>query len=268
MSSAVAINGHPSAPTIGTATSTAAGAVTVGFTASASLGTPALTIYTLKCVNLFLVPSPTCASTGSGVLTTTVAYNASPLQGTVTGFPSNVNVTCFAIANNGVGGDICSAASNVVATQGVPSAPAVGTPVSSGTELLTVPFTAPTNQGNPILTGYTVKCLTSAASPQTCAATGTGVITASVSAGTLPVQADFSGLTQGVAYTCYVSATNTIGSTCSTVSPSVTIKGPPTAPQNPAATSQVAGQAVVTWTASATLGTPAATTYTVTCADG
>ena len=126
MSSPVVISGPPSAPTIGTATSTGAGQVTTGFSASASLGTPPLTAYTVKCVNLYVVPSPTCASTGAGVLVSApIAASTSPLQGVVSGFPSNVNVTCYAIANNGVGGDICSAASNVVTTLGPPSAPTV-----------------------------------------------------------------------------------------------------------------------------------------------
>lgn len=52
VSSPVAINGPPSAPTVGTATSTAAGSVTLGFTASAVLGTPPISQYTVKCVNL------------------------------------------------------------------------------------------------------------------------------------------------------------------------------------------------------------------------
>lgn len=140
------------------------------------------------------------------------------------------------------------------------TSPPISTPAS-------LPNLAPISLGNPALTQYTVKCLDSTASPQSCTATGTGVITTTVAASASPLQGTWSGLAQDTVYTCYVLAANTYGTTCSSVSSSVTIKGPPSQPRNPVATSTLQGTATLTWAAPTTLGTPAATTYTVLCAD-
>ena len=144
-STSVTVSGPPSAPIIGTAVSSAANAIDVSFTASVSPGVPPVSSYTVKCVNVAVFPSPTCADTGAGVLTTTVSTSASPLVGTVTGAATTSSWKCFAIANNGVApGDVCSAASNLVTASGPPTAPTISTPVSTAVGALTVPFTAST----------------------------------------------------------------------------------------------------------------------------
>ena len=99
----------------------------------------------MKCVDTAIIPSPTCADTGSGVITSTVAVGTVPLAATLTNVATGTTLQCFAIANNGVTpGDVCSTASNSVTVTGPPTAPTIGTPVSTSTGALTVPFTAST----------------------------------------------------------------------------------------------------------------------------
>lgn len=179
------------------------GQVVVSFTASSSLGTPAITSYTVKCLTSAASPQ-SCAATGTGVISTTVSTTASPLQATFTGLTTATVYSCYAISNNGVPpGDQCSAASNTVAVRGPPTAPTMGSPSSSGSGLLSVPFTISSNLGSPAITATSVKCINTAVTTASCGApAGAGVYTQSIPIANTPT-ASFSGLPPGGPYVCY-----------------------------------------------------------------
>ena len=109
----VTVTSPPSAPTSVAATSPSSGTVVVSFNAPSDPGNPPGTQYAVKCVAT-TVSSPSCASNGTGVVTTTVPASASPLQGTLSSLVGGTVYRCYAIANNGAVGDVCSAASNDV----------------------------------------------------------------------------------------------------------------------------------------------------------
>jgi CheY-like chemotaxis protein len=111
----------PSAPTIGTATSSSIGTVVVPFTASLTAGNPPVTQYTVKCV-ASTAASPSCQSTGAGVVTTTVTTSKLPLQGTLSRLVGGTVYKCYAIANNGFAqDDVCSSASDQVTVVAAPT---------------------------------------------------------------------------------------------------------------------------------------------------
>jgi alpha-tubulin suppressor-like RCC1 family protein len=118
--------------------------------------------------------------------------------------------TFTVVAENGAGSSSASTTSNSVLAQGVPNAPTIGTVTSSTAASVTVPFTAPTNNGGSAITSYTAT-----SSPGGLTGTlnqaGSGSITVS-------------GLTNATAYTFTVTATNGIGtSSASSASNSITI---------------------------------------------
>jgi len=132
-----------------------------------------------------------------------------------------------------------------------PSAPTAPQSVSAtaGNGQATITWQAPASDGGSAITGYTV--------------TGTPGGTATVSAGT--TSTTISGLTNGVAYSFTVHATNNIGNSAeSTPSNVVTPSLPlPTAPLNPQATAGDS-QATITWQAPSSNGGSSITSYTVT----
>ena len=134
----------------------------------------------------------------------------------------------------------------------VPGAPAIGTAVVSGVSgTATVAFTAPVSNGGSAITSYTAT-----SSP----AGGTGTLNQAGS-GTITV----TGLTNGTPYTFTVKANNAAGASAASepTSPEVTPYSVPDAPTSVMAT---AGneQASVTFTAPASNGGSAITSYTVT----
>jgi hypothetical protein len=221
----------PGAPTIGTATGGNAQA-SVTFTAPASNGGSAITSYT--------------ATSSPGGFT--ASGSASPLV--VTGLTNGTAYTFTVRATNAIGQGAASAASNSVTPATVPGAPTIGT-ATGGNAQASVTFTAPASNGGAAITSYTVT-----SSPG--GLTGTGAASPIV----------VTGLTNGTAYTFTVRATNAVGQgAASAASNSVTPAGPPGAPTIGTATAGNA-QASVTFTAPASNGGSAITSYTVTSSPG
>ena len=94
------------------------------------------------------------------------------------------------------------------------------------------------------------------------------MITTTVAVSANPLVCSWSALPQDTVYTCFASASNGVsGPQCSAASSTVAIYGPPSAPAITSATSPAPGSLAVAWSAPVTLGTPAATSYVVVCAD-
>jgi hypothetical protein len=133
------------------------------------------------------------------------------------------------------------------------TAPGAPTAVSAvpGNSQATVSWTAPASNGGSAITGYTV---TSSPGNLTAPATGTSAVV--------------SGLTNGTAYTFTVTATNSIGTGAPSV-PSSPVT-PATVPGAPTGVSATPGdsQATVSWSAPASNGGAAITSYTVTSSPG
>jgi uncharacterized protein (TIGR02145 family) len=200
----------------------------------------------------FTAPSGGSAITGYTVTSIpgniTATGTASPI--TVTGLTNGTAYTFTVIATSANGNSSPSAPSNSVTPSAVPDAPTIGT-ATAGNAQATVAFTAPVGDGGSAITGYTVTSTPGGF-------TGTG--TAS------PVSV--SGLTNGIAYTFTVVATNANGNSLpSAASNSVTPTAVPGAPTIGTATKGNA-QATVTFTAPASNGGSAITGYTVTSNPG
>jgi uncharacterized protein (TIGR02145 family) len=190
--------GKPDAPTIGTATvSGVSGTATVTFTQPASNGGAAIISYT--------------ATSSPGSLTATLSQAGS---GTITfnGLTNGTAYTFTVTATNSVGVSLASTASNSVTPYTVPGAPTIGTATATDGQA-TVTFTAPASNGGSAITSYTATSIPGGFTG-TISQAGSGTITVT-------------GLTNGIAYTFTVKATNAAGaSAASTRSNSVTPKAP------------------------------------------
>lgn len=227
----------PSAPASASAAAGNAQAM-VSFSPSASNGGSVITSYT-------------ATSTPGGF---TASGLSSPL--TVTGLVNGTTYT-FAVKANNAAGSSASITTNTV----TPAAPAGGATVSGaptavsalvGNTQATVSFSAPANNGGSAITLYTV---TSSGGQ-----TGSGATSPIVVA----------GLTNGVAYTFTVTATNGVGSSvASAASAAVTPFAPLTIPGAPTIGSAVGGnsQATVSFTPPVNTGGGIAS-YTVTSTPG
>lgn len=163
-----------------------------------------------------------------------------------TGLAAGVEITCTVRARNAIGLSAASSPSNSVTPVGVPSAPTIGA-ATTGNAQANVTFTAPGNNGGSAITGYTVT-----SSPSGFTGTGMGS----------PIAV--TGLTNGIAYTFSVTATNAIGtSVASQASNSVTPASALGAPTIGIATAGSA-QASVTFTAPGSNGGSVITGFTVT----
>ena len=229
----------PGAPTIGAPTA-GNGQVTIAYTAPASNGGSAITSYT--------------ATSNPGGFTGTVNQATSGsivVIGLTNGTPYTFTVT----ATNTAGTGAASSSSTNSTPRTVPDAPTIGTAAVAGTSgTATVTFNAPLSNGGSAITTYTVT-----SNP----AGGTGTLSQAGS-GTITVI----GLTNGTTYTFTVKATNVAGaSAASASSNSVTPYTVPGAPTIGTATAGN-GQATITFTAPASNGGSAITSYTATSTPG
>src|SRR5205823_474642 len=174
---------------------------------------------------------------------------------TLTGLTNGTAYTFRVVASNAVGNSAPSLASNSVTPVApiVLTAPAAPTAVSAtaGNAQATISWSAPASDG-----GSAIPSRRSTARPAGASATVTGT------------SATLTGLTNGTAYTFTVIATNAVGNSApSLASNSVTPVAPIvlTAPGAPTAVSARAGnaQATISWTAPASNGGSAITSYTV-----
>jgi len=189
--------------------------------------------------------APTSALTITGYTAncggTTGTNTASPIV--VTGLTNGTSYTCTVTATSNAGTSAASGASTAATPRTVPGAPTIGT-VTPGNTSISVAFTAPASNGGSIITGYTANCG---------GTTGTGAAS--------PVLV--SGLTNGMTYTCTVTASNAAGAgAASGVSASAT---PVTAPSAPTITTVTPTNAAATvvFSAPASLGGATLVGYTV-----
>ena len=222
----------PGAPVIGTAV---AGNTTaeISFTPPSNDGGAAVSSYTV-----------TCSATGATTRTATGA--TSPI--TVTSLQNGSAYTCSVTATNSAGTSDASAGVSVTPT-GPPGAPTIGV-ATPGNGSVSVAFSAPSSNGGSPITGYTA----------TCAATGQTNATGTNTASPIAV----SGLTNGTQYSCSVIATNARGNSNASASVNVTPATTPGAPTIGAATAGN-GQAQIAFTAPASNGGSAITTYAAVC---
>jgi hypothetical protein len=221
--------GPPDAPAIGSATAGIHDA-TVAFSPGSDGGLPVST-YTVT------------ASPG-GV---TAQGTTSPI--TVTGLADGGTYTFSVTATNSDGTSLSSDVSNSVTLPTGPAAPA-GVSAAPADGSAAVSFSAPSDGGSPV-TSYTVT-----ASPGGATATGTAS----------PISV--TGLTDGVAYTFTVTASNAVGpSVPSSPSTAVTPVGVPGSPTIGSATAGESSASVI-FSAPASDGGLAITSYTVTASPG
>ncbi len=206
----------------------------------------------------FLAPA---SNGGSAILNYTVTSSpgnftatgsTSPI--TVTGLHNNTYYTFTVTATNAVGAGAVSAPSNSVRPHSpAPPGPPTAVAATAGNGQATVSFTAPASNGGSTISGYSVTSNPSG-----------GVDN---NAGTTSLSHLVTGLTNGIAYTFTVTATNSSGTgPASAPSNSIT---PASSPGAPTGVTAVAGngQATVSFTAPASNGNPI-TGYTVTSSPG
>jgi hypothetical protein len=206
----------------------------VSWTPPANNGGSAVTGYHVTAVPI----GPTVTTTGA--------------QTTVTGLVNGTSYTFTVTATNAAGDSLASLPSPAITPSTVPGVPTGVTAVAGNTEAM-VSWTAPTDGGGSVITGYTVS-----SEPGGATVTTTGDTTATVA-----------GLSNGTSYTFRVRATNVDGdSAASLASEPVTPTAPMTVPEAPVGVVAVAGtaDAVVTWEAPPSDGGSPITGYSVTAA--
>jgi hypothetical protein len=224
----------PGAPAIGTATP-GQGQATVSWSAPAANGSP-ITGYTVT-------------STPGGF---TATVNGTTLSATVAGLTNGTSYTFTVHATNGAGSGPESAPSNAVSPAAtVPGAP-TGVAASPGNASAIITWSAPADTGGSAVLSYTVTT------------SGPGAVPSPVTVGGSTTAVAVNGLTNGVAYTFTVTATNVAGDgPASTPSAAVVPGTVPGAPTGVSA-SPGDGSVTVTWLAPAGQGGSALISFTVT----
>ncbi len=224
----------PGAPTAVSATAGNAQA-TVTFTAPALTG-GAITGYT--------VTSSPSGGLDTGAGTTSLSH-------LVTGLTNGTAYTFTVTATNAVGPGPASNPSSPVTPAAAPGAP-TGVSATAGNAQAQVFFTPPASNGGSVITGYTVTSNSSG-----------GAAGTDANAGSTSTAHTVTGLTNGIAYTFTVTATNSLGTATSSPSSPVT---PYTAPGAPTIGTATAGnaQVSVTFSIPTSNGGNAITGYTVT----
>jgi hypothetical protein len=220
------------------------GTLVVRWTPPTDTGGSAISRYTVTC------SSPTALTKKMNTPGTAIAGSAD-LTVTITSVVKGTAYTCTVLAHNATGDGPTSAPSTPVTGAKLPSVPtAVKAIGAAGRVDLT--WAPPTSDGGTAITAYTFAC--SQAGRPTVTGTPTD---GSARAGSV------TGLTDGVAATCSIAATNAIG-TGPAASHTTTPVSPPGAPTSVTA---VAGNKVInlTWSAPLDTGGAAVTKYTVTC---
>ena len=212
----------PDAPTALTV-APASTQVTVGFTPGAANG-GTITGYSATC-------TPVSAGTPG-----TATNTASPVV--VTGLTNGDAYTCTVFATNAYGPSFVSAPSSAVTPGTVPAAP-TSVVATGGNGSASVAFIAGANNGNAVL-HFDASC------------TGTGPPIAGTAASS-PISVP--GLTNGVSYTCAVTATNAVGTSAAGTSNAFTPATVPAAPTTVIATAANLS-ATITFTAGANNGSP------------
>jgi titin len=186
----------------------------------------------------------TCASSNGGT-TKTKTGASSPL--TVTSLSNNRTYTCTMTATNSIGVSSASAASSSFVAGTAPATPTVS--VARGNDSAIVTVTG--GNGGSAITGYAASCTSSDGGDPQSASNGTSPVTVS-------------GLTHGKTYTCTATATNTFGTSASSVASSSFVAA--ILPDAPTLTGVTRGSnsADVAFTANAD-GGDTITGYTATC---
>ena len=219
-SAAGTTSNNPDAPTNVVVTTTNGGSnlrtnVTISWTAPANNGGSAITSYTVS-------------STPSGK-TCTASNGATSCQ--ITNLSKGTSYTFTVVATN-VAGNSTGATSSAYVTTAAPQPPTGVSATLSGTKVV-VAWTAPSNNGNDPITGYTVT-----SSPGNKSCTTTSATTCNIN-----------GLTIGTTYTFAVTATNSTGtSSPSSPSSATATYSAPSAPTN-ASASYSNGAITVSWRA-------------------
>ncbi len=166
---------------------------------------------------------------------------------TVTGLTNGTSYAFTVTASNVNGTGAASSTSAPVVPSTVPGTPTGVSATSNANAQSVVSWTAPASNGGSPITGYTVT-----SSP------------GSLSCATVTTSCTVTGLTNGTSYTFTVTATNAAGTGSASAASAPAI--PSTVPGAPTGVSAVAGNgsASVSWTAPASNGGAAITSYTVT----